>query len=256
MDTLSTFGAPLVAALIKGFALGLLAGLLLLAVARRTGLLRRGGGFRKFLACCWYLYVPLVLGSGGALWYAADSMIRMQTAMFDPIRTEVTAASTQATEELLGYLKMRLPDDPELLTKELVQGMVADYVDKELFKGMLQEERLPALAQATLQTLRQPVVAVVMEHLTDSFIKKLATATALDVEDIREAWDKGIVHAMSQGLVMKLIEQNFNRRFAAIRSLAWKAGAVLLLPVLLEVATALYARRRKEQAGGLPQGSA
>lgn len=250
MESLLTFGTPLFASLAKGFGLGLLAALVLLVVVRKLGWLQRNGGFRKVLTCCWYLYLPLLLGSVGAVWCAADSMVRMQAAVLDPIRAEVTAASTQAAEDLLAYLRTQLPVDPELLTRELVQNIVADYVDNELLKGLMQDKRLPSLAHIALQGLRQPVILVVMDYLTDSLVKKIAAASSLEAEDVRAVWDKGIVHAMRQGLVIKLVEQNMNKRFVALRDSSLKMGGVLLLPVLLEVGTAMYARRRRKDAGG------
>lgn len=251
-ELLSDAGLSVFGSLAKGGGLGLAVAVLLLFICRRSGLFARRGRVRRVVAVLYYLYIPVVFAGVGAAWFVCAELQNRTVVMLDAIRPEVAELSVQAAEEMWIAVRGEAPTG-DISIKEVVVVVVRDYVEQRFLGTVLQRPELPELFRDLVRWGGDGLAASVVGFFEDSLIKGAAGQLSMDPDMLRLVWDRDIMRSLREGVVVDLVALWINKPFSMAESQIRLAGIVLVLPVVLETAAAVFsARRRRQEAISVP----
>ncbi len=245
MEMLSSiqFGA-MILNLVIGAALGLAAGIVVAAIAGKIGLFRRRSKAHNAFAKLYYLYLPLLGAFLFTAWMALSTTQTQLNSAMASARPTVTSLSTTGARLLLVDLLAR--ESGKDLTTEGMMQSVRTYVDN----GFV---RIIEYCAPALQVILKPMQGAVSSALSDAVGQRLAQAAGgrvgLSSLQAASVWEQGVMGSLKNGLVMDVIQGQVNKRFDSYRASLLLLGAILLLPVLLEILISKARGRKKPPAG-------
>ena len=98
--------------------------------------------------------------------------------------------------------------------------------------------------QSLVKPVRAPFSKLLAETLESRLLGLASESLRLDEGSIEALWNKGIITALQQGLVIDIIKKQISQRFKPVYSMILLFGALLLLPVAVEI----FIFRRKKRA--------
>ncbi len=244
-EQLSDMGFFTLGAVVKGAFFGLLAAGVVLFAARRLGLFVRHGRVRRFIVALYHLYIPIVFACVGAVWGGTSAAQEKTVAAFDSVRPDIAALSVQAAEGLWTAIMGQAPQG-DISIKEVVLVVTREYMEQRFFAPMLQNPAVPEPVRKLAGMAAGGMSQVTLQAVEGQLIESLAGKVSVSPEMLRTVWDKKILQAMRDGLVVDLIALHINTPFRQIESSAKIGGALLMLPVILEMAFAVFTARRRK----------
>ncbi len=227
--------------LVIGVALGLAGGIVAAAIAGRLGLFRRRNRAHSAFTRLYYLYLPLLGAFVFTAWMALSTTQTQLNKTMASVRPTVTSLSTTGARLLLVDL-LAQGSGKDLTTEGMMQS-VRTHVDN----GFM---RLIEYCAPPLQVILKPVQGIVANALSDELGRRLAQAAGgrvgLSPLQAAAVWEQGVMGSLKAGLVMDIIQGQVDKRFDFHRTGLLILGAILLLPVVLEILLSKLAGRRKQ----------
>lgn len=224
----------------------LLAAVALLAIMRATGLLRREARWRRMFVCLYYLYIPAVFVICGAAWSSVNSVESTLLSAIKDARPAISSASAKYASSAWRTVAETFKKDPSISIKGMCLAVASDYTDK-LLEGFV-----PAHASMFVRPLLQPVVesmkdgvaSSIAQKVEDMALKKASDATSVDQNRLRSFWTTDFTTALQEGIVSDILAHQAKNALTPLYFKVKLMFALLLLPVVLETAFALYRRRK------------
>gem|GEM_PF-4273270 len=230
----------------KGALIGFGIAVFLLFLAHGLGLFKRQSRLLSLLTVLYYPYLLLLFTGVFGAWFGVAEVHGRLVLLCDKARPVVTEASVEVTEFVLSEFYGLAPEASISLKNELLPAIRAKLIER-FFPGLAASSDLPApvrmLIGKAADLISDRIVAEIQQRILQNFVGKLADTLNIDARDLRAFWNKDIVQAMRDGMVMKIVEKQIREYFASVGSGISFSGILLFLPVLLETLFALYTRK-------------
>ncbi len=234
-------------AICKGVGCGLLAGLLLLALGSRFGLLRRVGKIHNLAVKLYYFYLPVVCAGLGALWLSLGAVEKEMLAVSGQIRPAAVAFTTESAKNWLEAIQEKFPAGAVSI-KDLGRYAMSEQIEKRLSAALEERLTLPEFMSGIKDNISDLLADITLEAVEDRLLEKASDTTSMDVELLRAIWQTDIIGGMQNGLVMDIFDNYIRNTFTAFRGKALLLGVLLLAPVFLEWGLSVYFSRRRKPA--------
>jgi hypothetical protein len=241
-------GLGIVLDMLKGGVFGLVAGIALVIVMRKAGLLKREGKVYSALVKLYYLYIPLALTALVAAWFAVSSVRAETFSVYGIFRQDIIDTSVQAAEfadgEITGLTGSAGIDD---LSIALISEALAIKIDAALSESLSEYPRLLAL----IKPVRGAIFKTLVAYISDKLIEELGSFLGENTEtwnDVEKIALYGIVGSLRGGLLAEIAEAQMNRLFNGFYGKIRTIGIVLVLPVVIETGIYSFRKRKKRLA--------
>ena len=222
----------------------LAASILVLVIMRKTGLLRRNAKWHQTLVCLYYLYIPLLFIGGAVAWSAVGAMESTVLSTIDQARPAISSATADYAGSAWKAVTEKFRKDPSISLREICLSVTREYA-AELLEGLSGVSRFTAFMTPLVDTIREGVALSLAKLVEEDILKKVSGAARLDRETLKTLWTADIVAAMQGGIVCDILAGQTRWAFKSAYQQVRMAFLLLLLPVVLETAFAVYRRRRK-----------
>lgn len=221
----------------------LLAAILLLVVMRKTGLMRREAKWRQALVCLYYLYIPVVFAAGGFAWATVGSMESTMVAGINEARPAISRASAEYAGSAWLTIIKKFRKDSSISMRDLCLSVAREYA-AELLEGFSGMSRFTMLMRPLVNGIREGVVLSLASMFENEILSESAAVAKLDKDALRALWTKDLVTALQGGIVADLLVAQVKTAVKPMYRYTRLTFILLLLPVVLETAFAVYRRRR------------
>jgi hypothetical protein len=223
-----------------------LAAVALLVVMRLTGLLRRDTLGRRLFVCLYYLYIPVVFIICGAAWSSISSVESSVLGAIKDARPAISSASAEYASSAWKTVASTFQKDPSISIKDMCLAVASDYANK-LMDGFVPTRAsmfVQPFVQPVVDSLKDGVASSVAQAVEDMALKKVSDATSVDKDRLRTFLTADFTSALQEGLITDIITHQAKNAISSLYSNVKLMFALLMLPVILETAFALYRRRK------------
>ncbi|MDL2307420.1 hypothetical protein LJC48_05270 [Desulfovibrio sp. OttesenSCG-928-C06] len=241
MEFISALGySAMIFGVLKGIAIGLAAGIVLVIILAKTGLLRRNNSKHQLAVKLYYLYIPLLFAAVAGGWMGATAVRAEANSAVEQFRPELTELSVEVGNIVLKDILAL--DNPDVIKASSLSPLIHKYADTALDEKL--GEVSPRL-QALVSPVRAPFARLLAGMLESRLLSLASDTLKLDEESIEALWNKGVITVLRQGLVVDIIKRQISQRFQPLFSMLRTFGITLLLPVIIEI---FVFRRKKSKA--------
>lgn len=225
----------------------LLAAVALLVIMRVTGLLRRETRWRRLFVCLYYLYIPVVFIMCGAAWSSVGSVERSVLGAIQDAKPAISSTAAEYASSAWKSVTATFKQDKPMSIREMCLAIADDYVNK-LMAGFIPERAnmvVQSVMQPVVNSMKDGVVHSVALAVEEMVLKKVADVTSVDQSWLRSFWAVDFTAALEGGLVSAIITHHAQQAMSLLYTKVRLMFVLLMLPVILETAFALYRRRKQ-----------
>lgn len=220
-----------------------LAAVVLLAIMKKTGLMRRVAKWHQTLVCVYYFYIPVLFAVTGVAWATVGSMEGAMLTTIEEARPAISRTSVEYAGAAWKIVAEKLAGKSDISLREMCLTVTRDYANK-LLEGFSAVSRFSAFMQPVTDAVQEGVALSLARVVEEDIIGKAADMTRLDTETLRAIWTADLAEAMQGGLVGDILVGQTKRAFKPGYRYIAAMFFLFLLPVALETAWAVYRRRK------------
>lgn len=223
-----------------------LAAVAFLIIMRVTGLLRRDTRWRRLLVGLYHLYIPVVFVVCGAAWSSVGSVESSVLGAIKDAKPAISSASAEYASSAWKTVAATFKKDPAISIKDMCLAVASDYANK-LMEGFVPERAgifVKPFVRPVVDSMKDGVAHSIAQTVEDMALKKVSDATSVDQDRLRSFWKVDFTTALQGGLVSDVITHQAKNAMKSLYSKVKLMFALLMLPVILETAFALYRRRK------------
>jgi hypothetical protein len=228
--------------IVKGAFIGLAAGLILVIVLGRFGMLRRRNRALNILTKFWYVYIPILLAvtlaALSGISYGHSWVLRLT----NEARPEITEISVEAAEGFLESLGAVSGDIQVQHVITLFGGHIDGYFGTSVLQGIT--SRSGGYARRVVDAVRPYVTGALTDYVANRLLGAASGRLNLPEERVIELWNTDILTAFKSGLVIDIVEAQINARIAPAYKMVKTLFIILALIPAAEIGISLFLRRR------------